>query len=520
MSLRSGEILNNRYRILEQLGHGGFGAVYRVDDLSLKTVCALKENLDYWDEAQRQFEREALLLANLRHPNLPRVTDFFTIAAQGQYLVMDYVEGYDLQNILDRLGHPLEEGQVVRWIDQICDALAYLHEQDPPIIHRDVKPSNIKISPSGKAMLVDFGIAKAYDPDSKTTMGARAVTPGFSPIEQYGHGKTDIRADIYALGATLYTLLTGQKPPESISRITGDPMPTPRQLNPALSGHVEAVIMRAMAILASKRFSSMREFRVAIRNEAVDKTSRVVYPPLGDIPSIKPQAQPSRPISIPLSEAITRRKKPPSHKTAVNIEWVIVPAGEFLFGEEKRKVDIPAFHIAKYPVTNQQYKYFLLANPKYEPPSHWKGRDFPVGKAKHPVIGVSLFDAQAFCQWLGCRLPTEEEWEKAARGTDGRTYPWGEDWENGRFCNNWDSKISATTPVDRYAEGLSPYGVWDMVGNVWEWTASEYQGPFMHVLRGGSWRLFSKLNVRITQRNWLVLDDLRDDIGFRCARPK
>jgi serine/threonine protein kinase len=520
VSLRSGEILNNRYRITEQLGHGGFGAVYRVDDLSLKTICALKENLDYWDEAQRQFEREALLLANLRHPNLPRVTDFFTIAAQGQYLVMDYVEGYDLQTILDRLGHPLEESQVLKWIDQICDALAYLHEQDPPIIHRDVKPGNIKISPNGKAMLVDFGIAKAYDPNSKTTMGARAVTPGFSPIEQYGHGKTDIRADIYALGATLYTLLTGQKPPESISRITGDPMPTPRQLNPGLSPHVESAIMNAMSILAPKRFSSVREFQAALKEDKPDRTSRIAPPVFDDIPAISTQAQPSRPISIPLSEAITRRKSPPSPKTAVNIEWVSIPAGEFLFGEEKRKVKISAFQIAKYPVTNQQYKYFLLAHPKHNAPAYWKGRDFPVGKAKHPVVGVSLYDAQAFCKWLGCRLPTEEEWEKAARGVDGRTYPWGEVWENGKFCNNWDSKIGATTPVDRYAEGISPYGVWDMAGNVWEWTASEYQGPFMHVMRGGSWRLFSKLNVRIIQRNWLVLDDLRDDIGFRCARPR
>jgi formylglycine-generating enzyme required for sulfatase activity len=297
-------------------------------------------------------------------------------------------------------------------------------------------------------------------------------------------------------------------------------MPTPRQLNPALSPHVESAIMNAMSILAPKRFSSVREFQAALKEDKPDRTSRIAPPVFDDIPAISTQAQPSRPISIPLSEAITRRKSPPSPKTAVNIEWVSIPAGEFLFGEEKRKVKISAFQIAKYPVTNQQYKYFLLAHPKHNAPAYWKGRDFPVGKAKHPVVGVSLYDAQAFCKWLGCRLPTEEEWEKAARGVDGRTYPWGEVWENGKFCNNWDSKIGATTPVDRYAEGISPYGVWDMAGNVWEWTASEYQGPFMHVMRGGSWRLFSKLNVRIIQRNWLVLDDLRDDIGFRCARPR
>ncbi|MBN1149474.1 MAG: SUMF1/EgtB/PvdO family nonheme iron enzyme [Anaerolineales bacterium] len=517
MSLKPGEILNHRYHILEQLGQGGFGAVYRAQDLSLKTICALKENLDYWNEAQRQFEREALMLASLRHPNLPRVTDFFTIPTQGQYLVMDFVEGYDLQTIIDRLGRPLSEKQVLKWADQICDALAYLHAQDPPIIHRDIKPSNIRISPTGEAILVDFGIAKTYDPKADTTMGARAVTPGYSPVEQYGHGRTDIRADLYALGATLYTLLTAIRPPESIGRITGDPLPMPRQVNPSLSPHVEQAILRAMSILAPKRFSSVAEFRQSLKSPTAEASEAPEKQDTAFQPWIPPR-QPTRPISIPLSGVTARRDLPPSHKEAVKIEWITIPEGEFLYGEEKGKIALPAYQIARFPVTNQQYRHFLLANPKYKAPAHWKGSSYPVGKGKHPVVGVSLYDARAFCKWLGCRLPTEEEWEKAARGCDGRTYPWGEDWADGKYCNNWDAKIGGTTPVDRYPNGVSPSGAWDMCGNVWEWTASEYQGPFMHVLRGGSWRLFSKLNVRITQRNWLVLDDPRDDIGFRCAR--
>jgi serine/threonine-protein kinase len=218
MPLEPGQVLNNRYRIAKLLGQGGFGAVYRAWDLNLERACALKENLEISEEAQRQFKREALILSGLSHPNLPRVIDHFIIPGQGQYLVMDYVEGEDLQEMLESTGRPLPEAQALSWISQVCDALVYLHSQNPPVIHRDIKPANIKITPQGQAMLVDFGIAKMYDAHLQTTLGARAVTAGYSPPEQYGSGMTDPRSDIYALGATLYHLLTGQQPPESIQR--------------------------------------------------------------------------------------------------------------------------------------------------------------------------------------------------------------------------------------------------------------------------------------------------------------
>ena len=142
---------------------------------------------------------------------------------------MDFVEGQDLQEKLDQLNGPLPESQVLTWIDQILEALDYLHHQNPPVIHRDIKPGNIRITPQGIAMLVDFGIAKVYDPAYRTTLGARAVTPGFAPFEQYGQRPTDARTDLYALGATMYTLLTGQVPPESIDRVAGTALPPPRK---------------------------------------------------------------------------------------------------------------------------------------------------------------------------------------------------------------------------------------------------------------------------------------------------
>ncbi|MEW5872545.1 MAG: bifunctional serine/threonine-protein kinase/formylglycine-generating enzyme family protein [Chloroflexota bacterium] len=261
MTLATGTVLNQRYRIVKLLGQGGFGAVYRAWDLALKRPCAVKENLAVTAEAQRQFEREARLLANLSHPNLPRVIDHFSLPGQGQYLVMDFVEGQDLDELMQQAGGPLPEARLLPWIGQICEALEYLHRQNPAIIHRDIKPGNIRITPQGQAMLVDFGIAKIYDPRAKTTVGARAVTPGYSPTEQYGQGSTDARTDIYALGATLYNLLTNQTPVESVQRTLGAPLPAPSQYNPHISPNTEHVVLHAMALLPEQRFASIGEFR-------------------------------------------------------------------------------------------------------------------------------------------------------------------------------------------------------------------------------------------------------------------
>jgi serine/threonine-protein kinase len=264
MPLQTGEVLNTRYRIVRLLGQGGFGAVYRAWDLSLKIPCALKENLDNTPEAQRQFAREAIILGNLDHPGLPRVTDHFSIPGQGQHLVMDYIEGEDLDQMLKLRNGPLPEVEVLPWIRQICDALAYLHSQTPPVIHRDIKPANIKIRPDGKAVLVDFGLAKIFDEHLRTTVGAQAVTPGFSPLEQYGRAPTDNRTDIYAMGASLYTLLTSYPPPESIQRLHQDHLQSPRVLNPAVSVQTETALLGALALQPENRYPRIEAFKAAL----------------------------------------------------------------------------------------------------------------------------------------------------------------------------------------------------------------------------------------------------------------
>jgi eukaryotic-like serine/threonine-protein kinase len=288
MTMQTGQVIAERYRIVKQLGQGGFGAVYRAWDLNLKRPCAVKENLDTSPEAQRQFEREATILANLSHPNLPRVTDHFIIEDKGQYLVMDFVDGEDLGSRIQRLGH-LPLNQSIEWISQVADALSYLHTRQPPVVHRDIKPANIRITPEEKVILVDFGLVKIFDPKLQTTMGARAVTPGYAPPEQYGKGQTDTRTDIYALGATLYKILTGQDPLESVQRIAGSRMLPAHQINPNIPYHISSVIERAMSLDPEQRYQDSQQFKTDLN--AIEST--ILVNPVHDL-SFHPAVSPSR----------------------------------------------------------------------------------------------------------------------------------------------------------------------------------------------------------------------------------
>lgn len=264
MALDTGDVVINRYRIVHLLGTGGFGAVYKAWDINLHKNCAIKENLDTSPEARDQFELEARMMAALAHQNLPRVTDHFVLPGKGQYLVMDYVEGRDLKEILEERGSAFPDAQVISWMEQILNALIYLHSRKQPVIHRDIKPANIRITPTGQAMLVDFGIAKIYDPGLSTRSGAKAITPGFSPPEQYGQGHTDARTDIYALGATMYCLLTGVTPVESIQRSLGTHLEDMQRLNPSISDRMASTVRHAMQILPEDRYKDCTRFKDAL----------------------------------------------------------------------------------------------------------------------------------------------------------------------------------------------------------------------------------------------------------------
>jgi len=199
----------------------------------------------------------------------------------------------------------------------------------------------------------------------------------------------------------------------------------------------------------------------------------------------------------------------------MKMRYVEIPAGTFLYGDPPELKETSAYRIGKHPVTNAEYAAFVAAT-EHKPPRHWRSQIPPDKLADHPVVNVTWYDAMAYAEWAGGRLPTEEEWEKAARGTDGRVYPWGDEWDPEK-CNTWESGPHKTTPVGQYSlGGDSPYGCADMAGNVWEWTVSVSEWGDSRVVRGGSWgdgQWFARCAFR--SRN--ITDDYDNSLGFRVV---
>ncbi len=275
LPIKSGDVLRGRYRIVERIGQGGMGNIYLADDTRLEgRKCALKEvehdrNLPQkiLTEARDQFLREATVLARLDHPNLPKVSDFFSVGEK-DYLVMDYVPGKDLRTLMHEAKAKnsfISELDVLDWASQLADALTYLHRQVPPIVHRDIKPSNLKVTPDGLLKLVDFGLVKLLAPDEETiTIIQGQGTLLYTPLEQYGGSEshTDVRSDVYAFGATLYHLLTNQPPADARQRfLYPENLPVLRKMNPSVSARTEKAITWAMELHPDQRPESIDAFR-------------------------------------------------------------------------------------------------------------------------------------------------------------------------------------------------------------------------------------------------------------------
>jgi serine/threonine protein kinase len=287
-------VLQGRYLVVRQLGQGGMGAVYEAIDQRLDTTVALKETLFTDERLRKQFEREARLLARLHHPALPRVSDHFS-EGEGQFLVMQYIAGDDLSEMLNRRRGPFPPDQVMTWADQLLDALDYLHTQDPEIIHRDIKPQNLKLTARGQIILLDFGLAKGQAGELSRVTTAASIfgyTPNYAPLEQIQGLGTDVRSDLYALAATIYHLITGVKPPDALTRAAAivngqpDPLRDADEVNRLVGNDAAAVLRKAMAQNREQRYATAADMRRALSTTALATTvtqrgeaATVLFPP-------------------------------------------------------------------------------------------------------------------------------------------------------------------------------------------------------------------------------------------------
>lgn len=338
-------VLQSRYRIVRQLGQGGMGAVYEAIDERLDATVALKETLFADERLRKQFEREARLLARMHHPALPRVSDHFA-EGEGQFLVMQFITGEDLAHMLTVKKGPFPPDQVLTWADQLLDALDYLHTQDPQIIHRDIKPQNLKITSRGQMILLDFGLAKGQAGGISMVTTSASIfgyTPNYAPLEQIQGLGTDARSDIYALGATLYHLITGVKPPDALTRAAAmvngqpDPLLPANQVTSSIGPQVAGVLARAMSQNREQRFATAAGMRAALKDtgESATLTGRseaatvIFQPPAATV------ADPSRPKARPTArqpgETTVVRSQPAPEKSRLG-PWAIAAAAVVLIG--------------------------------------------------------------------------------------------------------------------------------------------------------------------------------------------
>ncbi|MGZ3582987.1 MAG: protein kinase domain-containing protein [Ktedonobacterales bacterium] len=323
--------LQNRYIIVDRLAQGGQSAVYLVTDAydggkqrAVKEMSESNLTAEEREHALNDFMREANMLRTLNHPALAKVYDTF-VEGQKQFLVMEYVRGHNLEDELIQVGRPLEWDRVVGWGVALCDVLQYLHSQNPAIIYRDLKPANVMLTPEGAIKLIDFGIARWLHP-MRARDTSQLGTDGYAPLEQYS-ARSETRSDLYALGASLYHLLTGRVPEAAPTRIAGQSLTPIRTINPLVPEAVEQVVHRALNLQARDRFDNAPQMREALqwaRHQQSIPSDRLRTPstasgPSGGLVGMTPFAA-STPSGAAIGRSVTETMPPRLHIAPLRLD--------------------------------------------------------------------------------------------------------------------------------------------------------------------------------------------------------
>lgn len=536
-----------KYELQEFLG-GGMSHVYRARDTVIGRTVAVKILTEAGcedAEAKARFLAEARMAGNISHDNVLSIYDFGEDEQHHPYMVMEFLRGEDLRHAIKN-GHSGDLRSKLKIAVQVARALNYIHSQK--IIHRDIKPENVHINQAGIVKLMDFGIAKT-EGLAMTRAGYVLGTPYYMAPEQVtGQGITE-QVDVYAFGVLLFELMTGVKPiaGDTVERIFYSILNEPLNLEPLhQAGTPQSVcdlVEQCTAKSPQDRPQGFGGIVAEIERVLAGLEAPTAAMPQAPLPPAPVSRRPAWLIPAvvlvvaafaaggylatrPKPEVATGATLQPATLAMSSGEMVLVPAGPFLFGERKTPVSLPAFYVDKTEVSNGAYAAFCSATNRALPSG------FLQNQPDLPVVNVSILDAQAFVKWAGKRLPTAREWEKAARGKDGRNFPWG----NGRDPSKANVGTNQIQPVNSYANGASPFGALQMVGNVWE-LVDQLSTPGPHALEyfGGILKPKpTKEEPWYTIRGASFSDDLPDNviwdsttvparwknanIGFRCVK--
>ncbi len=536
-----------KYELLEFLG-GGMSHVFRARDSVIGRTVALKILTEQGcadQDVRSRFLLEARMAGNLAHDNVIRIYEFGEDEQQRPYMVMEFLQGEDLRQAM-RGGRTGDLQQKLRTALEIAKALGYIHTQS--IIHRDIKPENVHIATTGVVKLMDFGIAKS-EGLSLTKAGFVLGTPYYMAPEQVRGENVTPQVDVYAFGILLFELITGTKPiqGDDITQIFYKIMNEPLNEEPLVQAGAPAAVIGLIRACCAKA----PEQRPAGFGPVCAELQRLTggaetRPSPAAVPAATEAARPSRKgLWLGIAAAVVMvavagggywAMRPSAPKLAAALatptgEMLLVPDGPFQFGPNKETISLPAFYIDKTEVTNLAYMKFCNAT-KYTLPE-----GFRMDQPEQPVTNITFAEAEAFAKWAGKRLPTAREWEKAARGTDGRPYPWGANRDASR-ANVRDNPAlgKGAIEVDSLPQGASQFGVLQTVGNVWEFvmepkapsaeTASRFaqlltpppaENERWYTIRGGSFG--EDLADNVMYDSTTVPERFRDaSIGFRCAK--